>query len=64
MIASPARKACMPAQNAVKPFRFALASAYPYNTAECFRLKADVAVDRVEALAAIAEREFEAWSRA
>lgn len=42
----------------------ATTSAYPYNTAECFRLKADVPVDRVEALAAIAEREFVAWSRA
>ena len=42
----------------------ATTSAYPYNTAECFRLKADVPVDYVEALAANAETEFSAWSRA
>lgn len=42
----------------------ATTNAYPYDTAECYRLKAGVPLDRVEALAAIAEREFGAWSRA
>lgn len=52
------------ANNEEQGWIVATTSAYPYNTAECFRLKADVPVERVEALAAIAEREFVAWSRA